>query len=999
MALIGTSHPESELEQIKPPEIKADELSDLITRLSAHERIKYVLEIGSGAGEGSTAAVVKGLSQNPLSPILFCIEVSCPRFASLRAKYQHLGFVKCYNMSTVDAGRFPSESGVETGAIERIKREHNVTDFDLVLIDGSEFTGDVEFDKIYGAKIILLDDITTFKNFSVHKRLLQDPHYELIAENQTLRNGYSAFRLRASASRLQSGLPIHFFTIVLNGEPFIRYHERMLCSLPMSWHWHIVEGVAALRHDTAWSVASGGHVSDTVHRQGRSNDGTSEYLDDLAGRFPEHVTIYRKPLGKFWNGKLEMVNAPLGNIKEHCLLWQVDCDELWTARQVVAVHEAFKNDPKRSSAYYWCWYFVSPDKVISTRYNYAQNPREEWLRTWRFAPGDRWAAHEPPMLMRRRKNVGQLHPFWHEEMEAIGAVFQHFAYVIEAQLRFKETYYGYKNALAQWQKIQAHRGAGFLRDYLSWVADYSVFDDARALNIVPIAKRNSITGTWSFCTPEEIAHSKAPLVRPRIVIDGIFYQYFRTGIARVWSCLLEEWSRAEFADHIVVLDRAGTAPRVSGIHYRTINAHDYRTAGSDSLYLEAVCRELGADLFVSTYYSTPIETPSAFMGYDMIPELIGLDLNEEAWKEKRRAIEHACAHIMVSQNSANDLERIVPSVPKNTTLVAQCGVAAAFRPAEPREVEAFKARYNLTKAYVLHVGNRQSYKNGILLFRAISLLPDAGRFGVVCVGGHVEIEPAYRALVPDTELHRLELNDDELRAAYSGAHAYVCTSRYEGFGMPIIEAMACGCPVATCRNSSIPEIAGEAAIFVDEDDPTALAEALLRLDAPDLRAEYVRRGFAQAAKFSFRRMSEQIAAKLIETCNTDGAQKSGRYAWRELRTFQRKTEELSGALRSAPAMAITSRLLEPNPSSHNVSRLALVRKARKLVTGIKALSDLPGHYERVQQLAVEIRQLAASVEDIKRALQELPKRADLEGFSKNFTPESRQERRSGQPNS
>src|SRR5262249_39607772 len=206
--------------------------------------------------------------------------------------------------------------------------------------------------------------------------------------------------------------------------------------------------------------------------------------------------------------------------------------------------------------------------------------------------------------------------------------------------------------------------------------------DAGVLNIVPIANYDSGTGQWSFLSPEEAEHTKRCIVRPRIVIDGIFYQYYKTGKARVWSCLLEEWSRAEFADHIVVLDRAGTAPRINGIQYRTIKAHDYRATGSDSLYLEKVCRELGANLFISTYFSSPIETPSVFMGYDMIPEIMRLNLNEEDLREKRRAIGHASAHIMVSQNSANDLERIFPTVAKNSTLVAHCGVAAAFRPAD-----------------------------------------------------------------------------------------------------------------------------------------------------------------------------------------------------------------------------------------------------------------------------------------------------------------------------
>jgi hypothetical protein len=128
---------------------------------------------------------------------------------------------------------------------------------------------------------------------------------------------------------------IHFFTIVLNGEPFIRYHAEVFKQLPFQWHWHIVEGVADLKHDTAWSLQGGGHISDEIHRNGYSHDGTTEYLDELARLYPDNVTIYRKSEGVFWDGKLEMVNAPLQNIQEECLLWQVDVDELWTVEQLI----------------------------------------------------------------------------------------------------------------------------------------------------------------------------------------------------------------------------------------------------------------------------------------------------------------------------------------------------------------------------------------------------------------------------------------------------------------------------------------------------------------------------------------------------------------------------------------------------------------------------------------------------------------------------------------
>ena len=74
-------------------------------------------------------------------------------------------------------------------------------------------------------------------------------------------------------------------------------------------------------------------------------------------------------------------------------------------RRIHAVHQMFSNNPSKSAATYWCDYFVGPDKVISTRHNYAQNPQQEWRRTWRFKPRDYWAAHEPPTLARPKGGV------------------------------------------------------------------------------------------------------------------------------------------------------------------------------------------------------------------------------------------------------------------------------------------------------------------------------------------------------------------------------------------------------------------------------------------------------------------------------------------------------------------------------------------------------------------------------------------------------------------
>jgi hypothetical protein len=303
-------------------------------------------------------------------------------------------------------------------------------------------------------------------------------------------------------------LPVHFFTIVLNGEPFIEYHLDVFRALPFRWQWHIVEGVAELKHDTAWSVEAGGRIADDFHTHGRSNDGTSAYLDRLAREFPDQVTVYRKPPGVFWDGKREMVSAPLPGIRERCLLWQVDADELWTVEQIVTMREAFIDQPQRSAAFFWCHYFVGPTALISTRETYANHSAWEWLRVWRYRPGDWWRAHEPPRLARRKwywfrsDDVGRISPIMHAETEQMGLVFQHFAYVTEAQLRFKEIYYGYAGAVNSWRALQdalaSKGGPLMLRDYLPWVTDEAQVETAARLDVTPIAVHDSVTNSWRF---------------------------------------------------------------------------------------------------------------------------------------------------------------------------------------------------------------------------------------------------------------------------------------------------------------------------------------------------------------------------------------------------------------------------------------------------------------------------------------------------------------------
>jgi len=350
----------------------------------------------------------------------------------------------------------------------------------------------------------------------------------------------------------------------------------------------------------------------------------------------------------------------------------------------------------------------------------------------------------------------------------------------------------------------------------------------------------------------------------KIVIDGVFFQLYKTGIARVWRSLLQEWAEDSFSKYIVVLDRAGTAPKIPGIKYRTISLYNYNATDADREMLQQVCEEEGADLFISTYYTTPLSTPSVFMAYDMIPEVLGGNFDEPMWQEKHYGIRHASSYISISKNTACDLVKFFPQIPSNLVTVAHCGVANNFSPASLEEVNCFKTKYGISKPYFLLVGAGSGYKNANLFFQAFAKLDSRQGFEIVCTGSGILLSPEFRAFTWGSTVHMLQLSDEELRLAYSGAIALVYPSKYEGFGMPVLEAIASACPVITCPNSSIPEVAGSAALYVNDDDVDGLADALCEVQKPKVRDSLIAAGLEQAKNFSWSKMAKIVSSALIQ---------------------------------------------------------------------------------------------------------------------------------------
>lgn len=250
--------------------------------------------------------------------------------------------------------------------------------------------------------------------------------------------------------------------------------------------------------------------------------------------------------------------------------------------------------------------------------------------------------------------------------------------------------------------------------------------------------------------------------------------------------------------------------------------------------------------------------PKVMTVHDMIPELLPHTRRRlDFLTLKRRYVEKVDHIICVSEWTKADLIRIFGPLDTPITVVHH-GVDQIFRPGGA-PLSGFPERY------LLHVGNRGSYKDGNTLLRAFAGIhreyPD---LHLVLVGGG-RLTKAERTLIDNLGVNdkvtQASLPESDMPGAYAHAAACVFPSRYEGFGLPALEAMACGTPLILSRSSSLPEIGGEAARYFipgDSDDLERVIADLL--DDSSLTADLVEAGVARAAAFTWRRAAEETAA-------------------------------------------------------------------------------------------------------------------------------------------
>lgn len=360
----------------------------------------------------------------------------------------------------------------------------------------------------------------------------------------------------------------------------------------------------------------------------------------------------------------------------------------------------------------------------------------------------------------------------------------------------------------------------------------------------------------------------------RIGIDARLTYYTQGGIAQYTQHLIRALAALEPAHEFLILHsrkdmrNLATAPGQHRIRCWTPAHHRF-----ERLALAVEVAPLRLDLLHSPDFIPPLDGhyrsvitvhDLAFLRY---PQFLTVASRRYYNNQIAAAVARADAIIAVSETTRADLLDLLGVPPQKIAVIPEAA-SEQFRPTPLEEVERLRAKRGLPTSYILFVGTIEPRKNiGGLLHAYAHLratLPDAPP--LVIVGGRGWLDEEVFTLCEDLALGQWVIwygpaDPADLPALYSGAAVFCLPSFYEGFGLPPLEAMACGTPVVVSNRSSLPEVVGEAGLLVDPDDAAEIGEALHRvLTDSDLAAEMRRCGLQRAAMFSWAETARQTLA-------------------------------------------------------------------------------------------------------------------------------------------
>jgi glycosyltransferase involved in cell wall biosynthesis len=368
----------------------------------------------------------------------------------------------------------------------------------------------------------------------------------------------------------------------------------------------------------------------------------------------------------------------------------------------------------------------------------------------------------------------------------------------------------------------------------------------------------------------------------KIGINGAFWHLPATGSGRYLHHLLDELASLGGTEVALCLPRSaaaiGAGQAQSGAVYPLATPLDALSENLGKLWFEQLafpraCGRLKVDVAHVPYFAPPLRSPAPLVVtiHDLIPLILPPYRGSLGVRAYMRLVSMAARRASLvltdSQASAKDIQRLL-RIPDSRLRVIYLAASPSYRPLEAAERAEAMARLGVSGPYLLYLGGFDVRKNVIGLLRAYSQV--AGRLNGVRLVIAGRLPERDSAFAPDPRIATQEsglgervhftgpLAERDAPALYGGALAFVFPSFYEGFGLPVLEALACGTPAIYGSGSSLEEIAGPGGLPVPPDDPGALAEAMVHLVRDDAwRERLALAGLAHAARFSWQETARQ----------------------------------------------------------------------------------------------------------------------------------------------
>lgn len=355
----------------------------------------------------------------------------------------------------------------------------------------------------------------------------------------------------------------------------------------------------------------------------------------------------------------------------------------------------------------------------------------------------------------------------------------------------------------------------------------------------------------------------------RIAIDATSVPPNPAGAGRYIINLVHALGRVDASREYLIYARRHALAHFSGLP-RTFELVDvgplarWRRQTWEQVNLPRDLRRREVRLLHSPHHTTPLLSPCPRVvtfhdvTFFLIPERYPFVRRHYFRIMTILAARRAARVVAPSAAVRDDLRTVLRLAPERVAVTHE-GVDAEFRRLDRAKCARLaEERYKLPPGYLLSLGTREPGKNRENVFKALRLLLDAGRDVHLAVVG----QTGWKLTAEESALKELGLGgrvhftgyvpQDDLPAVYNAARCFVFPSLYEGFGLPALEAMACGVPVVTSNVSSLPEVVGEAALQVDPTSPQAIADAIARvLDDQGLAASLGHAGIERAAEFSW----------------------------------------------------------------------------------------------------------------------------------------------------